>query len=110
LLLHDVFAPDVLTKDPKNPLPKQVSDPPPSETIDGKQEWEVQEIIASKIKNGKLYYQVKWVGYDPDPTWYPLQNFDHARNVVKAFHGKNPKAPAQEKKNGAETDASLSYF
>ncbi|KAL4935403.1 hypothetical protein BDV06DRAFT_228857 [Aspergillus oleicola] len=33
-------------------------------------EWEVEQILASRVWRGKLQYQVQWKGCDPDLTWY----------------------------------------
>jgi hypothetical protein len=65
--IHDVFSPDVLKKYPDNPLPGQESAQLPSQAIAGNEEWEVDQILASKLLHGKLYYHISWVGHDPDP-------------------------------------------
>jgi Chromo (CHRromatin Organisation MOdifier) domain len=56
-------------------LPKQKSDLSLLIQVDGDDEWEVEEILASKLLQKALHYQVKWTGYDLDPTWYPAWNF-----------------------------------
>ena len=40
-LIHDVFAADVLSRDPNNPLPGQESPNPPPDIVQGELEWEV---------------------------------------------------------------------
>jgi hypothetical protein len=34
--------------------------------ITTEEEYEVQEVLALKLVQGKLLYQVKWLGYDKD--------------------------------------------
>jgi transposase InsO family protein/predicted aspartyl protease len=91
--IHDIFSPDVLKKYPSNPLPGQESEQPPPEAIAGKEEWEIEEIQASKLARGKLQYLVSWIGHDPDPTWYPASNFLGAPHKLKEFHDQNPTRP-----------------
>jgi hypothetical protein len=53
-----VFAPDVLSKDTNNPLIGQEPPQSPPDIVEGKQEWEVQEIIASRLYKRELQYKV----------------------------------------------------
>jgi hypothetical protein len=39
--------------------------------INGKQEWEVEKILAVRLRRKKLEYQVQWVSFDNDHNWYP---------------------------------------
>jgi hypothetical protein len=91
--IHDVFAPDVLMKDPNNPLPGQEPPEPPGEVIAGEQEWEVDKILAVKLTQNTLRYKVSWVGYDPDPQWYPASNFMGSPHKLRAFHDAHPVKP-----------------
>lgn len=91
--IHDVFSPDVLCKDPQDPLPGQEAPKPPGTPIQGVEEWEVEEILASKLYRSKLKYKVKWVGHDPDPVWYPASNFMGAPHKLQAFHQQYPNQP-----------------
>ena len=60
--------------------------------IKGKEEFEVEDIVDSLIKRKKLYYKVKWVGYD-DPTTEPYEFVKHLTNLVKKFHRAHPIKP-----------------
>lgn len=95
--IHDVFAPNLLCKDPQDPLPGQEAPQPSGTPINGIEEWEVEEILASKLQRGKLLYRVKWVGHDPDPVWYPANNFEHAPFRLRDFHDKYPNKPGPPK-------------
>jgi transposase InsO family protein len=91
--IHDVFSPDVLSKDPNNPLPGQENPKPSGELIDGVEEWEVQDILAVRLVHKSLKYQVSWVGHDPDPVWYPASNFMGSPHKLRDFHGRYPHLP-----------------
>ncbi|USP72775.1 uncharacterized protein yc1106_06638 [Curvularia clavata] len=98
--IHDVFAPDLLCKDPQDPLPGQEPPKPPATPIQGVEEWEVEEILASKLYRSNLKYQVRWVGHDPDPTWYPASNFMGAPHKLKLFHEQHPTKPGPPRSLG----------
>ncbi|KFZ20419.1 hypothetical protein V501_00153, partial [Pseudogymnoascus sp. VKM F-4519 (FW-2642)] len=38
--------------------------------VNGQEEWDVDEILASRGYYGKLQYRVKWANSNPDPAWY----------------------------------------
>ena len=75
---------------PNNPLPGQVAENPDGEAVDGEEEWEVQEVTASRLKYKKLYYQIQWKGWDPDPTWYLAESLINSPLKVEEYHLKNP--------------------
>jgi hypothetical protein len=91
--IHDVFAPDVLIRAPNDPLPGQEPPQPSGEAIDGQEEWEVEKILAVRLVRNQLQYQVSWVGYDPDPEWYPASNFIGAPHKIRDFHQEYPQLP-----------------
>jgi hypothetical protein len=57
--IYNVFSPDRLQKAAKDPLPGQVNKPLPLIVITTEEEYKVQEVLASKLVQGKLLYQVK---------------------------------------------------
>jgi hypothetical protein len=96
--VHDVFAPELLLRDPENPLPGQENPKPDGELIDGKEEWEVHEILAVRLVRKTLEYRANWVGHDPDDTWYPADNFMYSPHKLRDFHAQYPDKPGPPRK------------
>src|SRR5579863_5556731 len=68
---------------------------PPPDLIDGKQEWEVERIVAMRLfgHNKKHQYCVRWKGYsEAHDTWEPVSNI-HAPDLVAAFHQQEQQTP-----------------
>ncbi|QRW20627.1 Retrotransposable element Tf2 protein [Rhizoctonia solani] len=64
LKIHNIFYVGLLSKvheSPNQPFPKR----PPPETIEGEEEYKVEQIIDSKRQQGKWFYLIKWKGYGP---------------------------------------------
>ncbi len=91
--IHDVFAPELLKRASDDPLTGQESAQPPGEIIAGETEWELEEILAVKLVRKTLKYRASWVGYDPDPAWYPASNFMGSPHKLREFHERNPNEP-----------------
>jgi hypothetical protein len=75
--LHPVQNTSVLMPvSSSEPLPGQVSDPPPPVEVDGDDEFLVEQILDARVRHRRLQFLVKWRGYDnPDSnTWEPEEN------------------------------------
>ncbi|MBW0470422.1 hypothetical protein O181_010137 [Austropuccinia psidii MF-1] len=65
--IHPVFHISLLEPVKTSKIPNQNQEPPPPIVIDEEEEWEVSQILDSKIKRGKLWYLVEWKGFSQDP-------------------------------------------
>ena len=62
--------------------------------VEGAPEYEVEEVLDSHLKWGKLEYLVKWFGYTDDHnTWEPESNLRNSKESINDFHKSNPSAP-----------------
>jgi hypothetical protein len=61
-------------------------------------EYEVEEILKSRIYYRKLQYRVKWVGYADDLEWYDASNFKNSPHKLHGFHLANPICPGPSKR------------
>ena len=80
------------------PLEGQIPDPQPAIQVDGRDEWEVEQILAVKLVRKKLQYQVSWVGHDKDLEWYPAGDFKNAPAALRDFHAQYPDLPGPPKR------------
>ena len=91
--VHPVFN-EVLLKPAHAPTfeSQKTLPPPPPVIVENEEEYEVDEIIDSKLHHGKLQYLVKWTGYN-EPTWQPESDVTNAKDAVDEFYRKHPGAP-----------------
>lgn len=67
--------------------------PPPPLLVNEQEQYEVNHIVDSRKKKGKLFYLVDWKGYPPEErTWEPVTHV-HAPLPVRRFHARNPAKP-----------------
>ena len=63
-------------------------------TKDRDNEWEVDHIVDSRLKNKKLEYLIHWRGYDDsDCTWEPKSNLRNAKDTIHDFHKSHSSVP-----------------
>ena len=75
----------------KSPVEGQRVTPPEAVEVEGTPEYEVEGVLNSRLKRGKLEYLVKWSGYTDDyNTWEPESNLDNSKEVINDFHKSNP--------------------
>jgi len=63
--------------------------------VEGQPEWEVEEIVGTRLfgKNKKRQYQVRWKGYSQaHDTWEPEENV-FAEELIREFKEKQKQTP-----------------
>ena len=82
-----------------NEFPNRTETPPPPVIIDREMEFEILEILDSKIDKChkcRLQYLVKWSGYegtDEETLWIPASELKHATESMADFHLANLDKP-----------------
>jgi len=91
--VHPVFHVSLLERFQANTIEGRTVPAPPPIEIDGELEWEVEEILDSRLfRKSHLQYRVQWKGY-PDPSWEPADNVSDCQDLLKAFHFRYPHKP-----------------
>jgi hypothetical protein len=79
-------------------IPNQYSTPPPPVTIEGEEQYEVEEVLNSRIWRNQLQYLVKWKGYTSEHnTWEPESHLKGCQELVQTFHRSHPQLSAPQK-------------
>lgn len=82
------YTPDTIKERP------QPTNPEPEINEKGETVYEVEKILDSRYRWGRLEYLVKWKGFGPEwDTWEAENNVEGAKRLVKQFHKTNPSAP-----------------
>jgi len=96
--VHPVFHISMLEPATPNPIPDRFQPPPPPIIVNDEPEFEISEILDSKIDNRrracKLLYLVRWTGYegtDEETSWILASELGHAASeLVVDFHSAYP--------------------
>ena len=97
--VHPVFHVSMLEPAASSSIPNRTEDLPPPVEVDGEIEYEIAEILDTKLDRRfrrKLRYLVKWTGYegtDEETTWISADELNHAQELVNDFHVKYPDKP-----------------
>src|SRR3979490_2428115 len=99
-VVHPIFHVSMLKPTSPNTIPNWTQPPPPAVIIDGEPEFEVTEVLDSKIDNRhkgcQLLYLVRWAGYegtDEESSWILATEVDNASELVQDFHKSYPTKP-----------------
>jgi len=63
MAIDKTFHIELLEPYQDNQFPSQIKEPPPPIQIEGEDEYELDEIIESRLYYTKLQYRAKWKGY-----------------------------------------------
>lgn len=67
-------------------------------TVDGHEEFEVEEICGERVTDGVTKFLVKWKGYDlNERTWEPLENLAEAQDKLLEWKNSRPDPEARTK-------------
>jgi Chromo (CHRromatin Organisation MOdifier) domain len=62
---------------------------PPSDLVEGQEEYEVEAIIAHKKHRRGYRYLIKWISYPTlENTWEPEVNLKNAKEQLEAYKSK----------------------
>ena len=91
--IHNVFYVSLL-EPCKLSTEGTVPSPPPIE-VNGEEEYEVKEILDSRVRHHKLQYLIKWLGYpDLDNEWVPEGHVAGSKELVDLIHRLYPEKPS----------------
>ncbi|MBW0474843.1 hypothetical protein O181_014558 [Austropuccinia psidii MF-1] len=94
--IHAVFHISPLEPVKTATIANRHKEPPPPIIIEGEEEWEISQILDSKLKRGKLSYLVEWRGFSQHPEgsiWEPAESRKHFPELVKKFYSLHPDKP-----------------
>ena len=95
--IHPVFHASLLEPHRANTIPGRTQPPPPAVTVEDALEYEVKEVLDSRVRNNKLEYLVDWVGYAPhERSWEPATYLDHAPEEIARYHERYPDRPSAQ--------------
>jgi len=98
--VHPVFHVSMLEPSIPNTILDRVQTPLPPVMVDGEPEYEISEILDSKLDNRqhlcKLLYLVKWSGNevtDNETSWLLATKFVNAPELINHLHHQYPHKP-----------------
>jgi hypothetical protein len=91
--LHPVFPVVKLTPAPEDPFSGRWQPTPPLPVVvEGKEEYEVEEILNAHYFRRRLQYLVKWQGHGNKDNEWVSANDVHAPEALQAFYQRHPNA------------------
>jgi hypothetical protein len=93
--IHNAFHATVLHPYKETELHRPNFTEAPPDLMEGHEEWEVDNVLASRCTGKKktLQYLVRWNGFlEAHDSWEPKENLGNTPLKMKEFHDKNPKA------------------
>lgn len=97
--VHPVYHISMLEPHVPSSIPGRVASLPPPVEINGDIEYEISEIVDSKLDKRRkcpLLYRICWTGYEDtneEYTWVLATELEHAPEAVADFHLQYPDKP-----------------
>jgi len=97
--VHDVFHTSLLSPNRANEV--QPTIPPPGPVfIKDKEEWEVEQVLATRKRGRNIWYKIRWKGFDTsNDSWEPMENLVNSEEIIKEFHERQAKRTARAKRS-----------
>ena len=90
--IHNAFHASLLLLYQETPEHGQNFTEPPPNLVEGQPEWEVEDILDSRVRRHKTQYLVKWKGYsDAHNSWEPKEHL-HAPELLSTYHKRHQAA------------------
>ena len=97
LKVHPVFHVSLLDPYKESEIPGRTQPPPPPVVIEDQFEYEVEEILDSRLIRNRLFYLVKWKGYPAsDNSWEPVAHLTNCKDLIISFHSQYPNKPSAQ--------------
>ena len=94
MCIHVIFHVSLFEPYNESQIPKRIFPPPPPVGIDQEIEYEIEEILNSRIRHGHLEYYIYWKDYNINKrTWECLSNVTIAPKKIQEFHQRYPNKP-----------------
>jgi hypothetical protein len=91
--LHPVFNVVKLTPAVDDPIVGRHSEPPPDPiVVDGEVEYEVEEVLDSRWRYGRIEYLIKWRGFGVEHNSWEPGSHVFSPTLVADFHTRHPEA------------------
>jgi Chromo (CHRromatin Organisation MOdifier) domain len=93
--IHDTFHAALLHPHKTTELYGNAFTEPPPDLIAGHEEWEVENMLASRCQGRwkRLQYLIRWKGFsEAHDSWEPPENLENAHEAIKDFYHDNPQA------------------
>src|SRR5487761_1662692 len=90
--IHNAFHASLLLPYQETPEHGRNFAEPPPDLVEGQPEWEVEDILNSRVRQHKTQYLVKWKGYsDAHNSWEPKEHL-HAPELLSTYHKRHQAA------------------